>query len=796
MKVAAHRRVKAATTSGSAAQHSAVALGNGSQAAANMAASELDTLEKVAELQRQLHASECKRLELEKNLLACSKSDQWMRSSARLKSYLNEVRERERTAQLRNQQLLNDFESFQAQVTALTASSDTWKQMKMEYEKQVERLLPVWKEKLKTQGMDKEKNIQQERNSSNQTSTNVGKYLSKGLYHTATHFMGQPTSETANGTCLSPQQNYYLPMESILSPQPNRQVAAMQCNSVMDNLKVLTSSKGRQNFHTVSDTMDRKTGLPDCEVMPLTPIISSKTARHNNEAIEINRNIRAKGSVGSLELASPAAQLGPIKEEMKEGTMQKDVKNQLPDKDNIRNNPATPKQTPEQFQKLPMDPAHDSGSFAMTRQRSKVFYLESKNCQNQNKDAAEALKSREDVQRLADELYNSESGASTSGSSEELHMEECLEDPYASVQYPKTTVNGNLVKSNKSPFTKDERTSSSKKEHGVHSITLPPVIDGGKSVNSTLCGEPHGPPEQSQKDEECLSFEGFCHLLHSIEDAVGGRKATYSELYHISAISIEKLKEITRICNRKGSLNKESLEACGAVVLHQLRELSRGSSNGALFPDELLNKCCEAVDEINYSLSKLPAESARLWDHWYSHILSLLEHQLLNIDEAAEIFGPLLVAENSNSKKATELLKKILSKAIENQSVQSNDSSCNLSSIFNDSAEINTVDPMPWLHVNKTKQQAETRAYELLKQSAMQPNKKNDSDLHSPVKRNKKYTKKVKSNNDDNHETDSSEESAPFRCKNKRVGSNPAKSKGFYDCNDQVTSKNELEEGS
>lgn len=128
-------------------------------------------------------------------------------------------------------------------------------------------------------------------------------------------------------------------------------------------------------------------------------------------------------------------------------------------------------------------------------------FTESKNCQNQNKDAAEALKSREDVQRLADELYNSESGASTSGSSEELHMEECLEDPYASVQYPKTTVNGNLVKSNKSPFTKDERTSSSKKEHGVHSITLPPVIDSGKSVNSTLCGEPHGPPEQSQKDE-------------------------------------------------------------------------------------------------------------------------------------------------------------------------------------------------------------------------------------------------------------------------------------------------------
>ncbi|XP_078261725.1 centrosomal protein kizuna isoform X2 [Rhinoraja longicauda] len=752
-----------------------------------MAASELDTLEKVAELQRQLHASECKRLELENNLLACSKSDQWKRRTARLKSYLNEVRERERTAQLRNQQLLDDFESFKAQVTALTASSDTWKQMKMEYEKQMERLLPVWKEKLKTKGMDKEKNMEQERNSSSQTSTNVGKYLSKGLYHTATHFMGQQTSETANGTCLSPQQNYYRPMESALSPQPNRQVAAMQSHSVMDNLKLLTSSKGRPDFHTVSDTMDRKTGLPDCEVMPLTPIISSKTVRHNNEGTEINRNIRAKGSVGSLELASPAAQLGPIKEEMKEGTMQKDVKNQLTDEDNICNNPAAPEQTPEQFQKLPLDPAHDSGSFAMTRQRSKVFYLESTICQNQNKDAAEALRSSEDVQRLADELYDSESGTSTSGSSEELHMEEYLEDPYASIQYPKTAVNDDLVKSNKSPFTKDERTSFSKKEHSVPSITLPSVIDSGKSVNSNLCGEPHVPTEQSQKDEECLSFEGFYHLLHSIEDAAGGRKATYSELYHISALSNEKLKEITRICNRKGSLNKESLEACGAVVLHQLRELSWSSSNGALFSDEILNKCCEAVDEIKSSLSKLPADSARLWDQWYSHILSLLEHQLLNIDEVGEIFGPLLVAENCGSKKATELLKKILSKAIENRSVQSNDSSCSLSSIVNDSAEINTVNPMPWLHVNKTKQQ-ETRAYELLKQSAMQQNKKNDSDLHSPGKRNKKYTKKMKSNNDDNHDTDSSEESLHFRYKNKREGINPAKSKAFWGESDDSAS--------
>ncbi|XP_051867499.1 centrosomal protein kizuna isoform X2 [Pristis pectinata] len=651
----------------------------------------------------------------------------------------------------------------------------------MEYEKQMERLLPVWREKLKTQGKEKDENMEQGRNSSSQTSTTVSKYLSKGLYHTATHFMGQQTSETTNRTCLSSQQNYYQPMESFLSPQPNRQVApvtAMQSNSVMDNLKLVMSSTGRQDCHTVSDRMDGKTELLGCEVMPLTPLISSKTARHNNEGTEINKNIRAKGSVGSPELTLPVAQLEPLKEEMKEGTMQNDVKNHLTDEDKIHNNPAACEQTPEQFQTLPMDPV--IGSFDMTLKENNIFQLESTFSQNLNKDAAEALRSSREVQRLADEVYNSESDISTSGSIEELQLKEYLEDPYNSIQYSKAAVNDDQEKTNEASFTKDESISVSIKEHHVPSLTQPSVLDCGSSVNGDLPGELHGSTAQSLNDEGCLSFEGFCHLLQSIRDAVGGTKATYSELYQTTAISNEKLKEITRICNRKGSLNKESLEACGAVVLHQFKELLRNTSNGCLFSEEILKKDWEAVDKIINRLSNVPADSATLWDHLYSHILSLLEHQVLSIDETAEIFGPLLVAENSNSKKAVALLKKILSKAIEHQSIQSDESSCSLSSILNDSAEINATNPVPWLHLNKTKQQ-ETRAYELMKQSAMQQNKKDGSDLPSPDKRNQKYTKKMKNDTDeDNRETDSSEESSPLRCRNKHEGINPAKSKAFW----------------
>ncbi|XP_059842258.1 centrosomal protein kizuna isoform X2 [Hypanus sabinus] len=753
-----------------------------------MAANESDFLERVGELQRQLHASERKRLELEKNLLVCSKADQWKLRHAQLKSYLKEVRERERKAQLRNQQLLKDFGSIEAQISALTTSLDTWKQMKMEYEKQMEILLPVWREKLKTQGREKEEILEQKRNSSGQTSTTVSKNLSVGLYHTATHFMGQQTSETTDRTCSSPQQNHYQPMESFLSPQPNRQVApvtAKQSNSVMDNLKLLTSSTGRQDFQTVSDIIDGKTGLPGSEVMPLIPIISSKPARCNNEGTEINKNIIGKGSVGSSELALSVAQLEPIKKEMKEGTVQNDVKNHLTVEDKIPNNPAACVQTPEQFQRLSMDPVQLAGSSDMTLKGNSIFQLsntffDSTLTQDLNKDATKAQRPSQDVQRLADEVYNSESDISSSGSSEELQLKEYLDDTYNFIQSPKTAVSDDLEKTNEAPFTKDESTSVSIKQHSVPSLTQPSVSDCGSSANADLHGELCGSAAQSLNDEGCLLFEGFCHLLQSIEDAVGGTKTTYSELYQTTAISSEKLKEITRICNRKGSLNKESLEACGAVVLHHFKTLLRSTSNPCLFSDEILKKDWETLNEVNESLSNLPGDSATLWKHWYSHVLSLLEHQALSTDEIAEIFGPLFVAEDSNSKKAIALLKKILSKAIETQSIQSDDSSCSLSSILNNSAEINATNPVPWLFQDKTKQQ-ETRAYKLLKQSAMQQNRKDDSDLHSPDKKNLKYTKKMKNDNDgDNCETDSSEESSHLKCRNKHEGINPAKSKAFW----------------
>ncbi|XP_078086732.1 centrosomal protein kizuna [Mustelus asterias] len=755
-----------------------------------MAASESAFLEKVGDLQRQLHCSEQKRLELEKNLLTCSKSSQLILRSARLKSCLKELCEREKKAQLRNHQLLKDFESIEAQVTALTSGSDTLKQMKVEYEKQIERLLPVWSKNLKPQGK-KETSMEQTWNSSRQRGSDAGQDLSKELCNTATCVLDQQESWTSNMS----QQKYQQHMESFTSSQPNRQAAsvtALHSNSVIDNLKSPMSSKGRQDLDRVSDIIERKTGLQTSEVMPFTPIISSKSERRCYEGIESNRRIRANSSACSQELPEPATQLEPIKEELTQGTLLNDCKNRLTDKVNSHKNIIVSEHAPERFQRLSMDVFQDrvcSGGFDMNITENNVYQWVSS--QNWKKDEEEAaLRPIQDVQRLADELCDSESDLSISGNGEELQLKKTSEDPHNRIPNRKPAINDDPARTSESVFTEDKSPAVSKEEPIVPFLNQPDQKDPGGSEEDELREEPHEITTQDKQLQSCLSLEGFFHLLQTIEDGVGETMANCSELYQHTTISNEKLHKISSTCNMKGSVSGESLEDCGAVVLHELKGLSQSTSNGCLLAEEILNKDWDAVDGSNHRLLELPADSATMWDRWYLHVLSMLEHQVMTTDEAAEVFGPLLIAENSNnSKKATVLLKKILPKAVENQTSPNEDSSCSLPSIFNDDAEIKPEMPVPCFGLTNTKQQ-ETRAYQLLKQSAMQQNEKAASGLHSSDRIKKKHTKKLKNKvkDKDKCETGSSEGSPQLRHRNKKERINPIKSKAFWGESDDSTS--------
>ncbi|XP_051781518.1 centrosomal protein kizuna isoform X2 [Erpetoichthys calabaricus] len=239
----------------------------------------------------------------------------------------------------------------------------------------------------------------------------------------------------------------------------------------------------------------------------------------------------------------------------------------------------------------------------------------------------------------------------------------------------------------------------------------------------------------------CLSMESFLYLLASIEGRIISPEQQHTELYRLSTISNTQLTKIISLCNQKESLNEENLEACGAVVLHQLQKLSQDTLKGSLLNEEILTNNWTCMDE-NRVRSSMPSDSAELWDIWYRHAVVLEVHSVLTGHEIAEIFAPLITPSNStNINEAKELLKMLFLEVGERSlSVASSESSCSLPSVLNDSGEIKQAKPAQWLYstvIGKQGQQndyeeskeelfienipiRETKAYQMLKQSAVQ----------------------------------------------------------------------------
>ncbi|XP_039993964.1 centrosomal protein kizuna isoform X2 [Xiphias gladius] len=227
---------------------------------------------------------------------------------------------------------------------------------------------------------------------------------------------------------------------------------------------------------------------------------------------------------------------------------------------------------------------------------------------------------------------------------------------------------------------------------------------------------------------ESLSQEGLFSLLDSIE---GRLHAELSSVYGDSSIDGRQLNRLISLCNSGAGLNDEDLEACGAVVLHELQRLSWSTAKGCLLPQGLVSSH-QFSPEPNEISTSLPPDAARLWDRWFKHALLLKERRVLNTERLVQLFTPLLLERNATySHQAKVMLRTLLSRSSEEcpsaEDESDLSSSCGppslparpvqkkriqeLQSTEEDSQDESPVESVPI---------RETKAYQLLKQSAMQ----------------------------------------------------------------------------
>ncbi|XP_062379249.1 centrosomal protein kizuna isoform X2 [Sardina pilchardus] len=245
----------------------------------------------------------------------------------------------------------------------------------------------------------------------------------------------------------------------------------------------------------------------------------------------------------------------------------------------------------------------------------------------------------------------------------------------------------------------------------------------------------------SASDSDRLTLDTLSYLLDHIERCL---QSSDKEAYHDLTVSQQQLGDVISRCQGKAALNGEPLQACGAVAVQQLQRLSWSTSKGCLLPWELVRANWDCTEQTRIR-SCLPADSVPLWDRWLRHALLLRELDVLTCEEVLQVFTPALVQPNAPyTDKAEVLLRALFNDApLDLASAPSDNedsSSAGLPSIVGDSADIHPARPAiqrPSLGLAAHGVQSgeedsadqgslesipirETKAYQLLKQSALQ----------------------------------------------------------------------------
>ncbi|XP_051831811.1 centrosomal protein kizuna isoform X2 [Antechinus flavipes] len=212
--------------------------------------------------------------------------------------------------------------------------------------------------------------------------------------------------------------------------------------------------------------------------------------------------------------------------------------------------------------------------------------------------------------------------------------------------------------------------------------------------------------------ENYLTFKGFTYLLQFIENKLAQESLHSVELYQNVIIDQERINLLISLCNQTDILKEEDLEACGAVVLHQLQRLLQHTSTKCLLPEEALIDRGSGVDEKPVSSEEL-FNSGTLRDQLLKHVSALKKHNISLKEEVTKMFEVFLADNSDQSSTATALLKKALTEECEDRSsIHSNESSCSLPSILNDNSEIKQAKHVQWLDSIGTRKQEVTSTCE------------------------------------------------------------------------------------
>ncbi|XP_034531174.1 centrosomal protein kizuna isoform X2 [Notolabrus celidotus] len=630
--------------------------------------------EKIKTIQKSMHEREKRRLELERDLFAYSRSDKRISQikCSKLRSYLKEICDREARAKMRNLELLRDMESMEISMKEYTPDHGPLQQQKTEYFKKVSKIVEARKKK--QQEPDGKKN-------------EARHHQSSSPFHSAKDFTQPPTvifmgHQTSRGSDAEAGTTS-VHSHQALHRSPNRSMHSRERlqSGLLKDFRVGGEEGAGNRAHLSDDISGSNDSLDGCNFsdkherrMPVLPSVRALTAAAGNVPFRSDDE----------QEPSPLMTLTRTEKELSPSSSS-------PMK--AKNSSAEHTESQEVAHQLTIMEHGEQGLSHLIPQTT--F----------GKEAQDAPERSDSVSTPSSDVQLSES--SVSDLSISLTQSELEEDPAEGVASDRRTTSGGNDDDNQ------------------HSPVSPMHSDGSKNI-------PQSKFEASVVTLGSLSQEGLFNLLDHIEGRLYGEQTT--ELYRDSSIDA---RQLNRIISR-ADLNDEGLEACGAVILHELQRLSWSTAKGCVLSQNLVSahQSCTEPNEISASL---PPDAAQLWDRWFKHALLLKERRVLSTEGLVQLFTPLLLERHATySHQAKVLLRTLVSRSSEEcpsaEDESDLSSSCGPPSLLAD-GYVKPARPVQKQHIQELQSTEEdsqdespvesvpireTKAYQLLKQSAMQ----------------------------------------------------------------------------
>uniref|UniRef100_A0A3Q3LZR2 Centrosomal protein kizuna n=1 Tax=Mastacembelus armatus TaxID=205130 RepID=A0A3Q3LZR2_9TELE len=632
---------------------------------AGMSGGEDQYYETMTSIQQSMHTGEKRRLELERELFAYSRSDKRLSQIkySKLRSYLKEICDREARAKMRNLELLRDVECIEIGMKEYRPDRGPLQQQKAEFLKKISRYMEARKK------MDHELDASKVEAVHRQHKDSFLSHQAKDFTQAVIFMDHQTSRESEAGTTSvhSDQALHHSPNSSMHSHErlPSGLLKDFRASGedatgnrahLSDDISVSNDSPGGCNW---SDKHERAMSmLPSA----LKDTVGNVPFGNDDEHIP-SPLVTLMGPEKNLSTSSNS----PIRD--------KNLPTEQTDTQEVVHQP--PKMENEENDLSPLMPKTTFG-----------------------KETKDKPGRCESVSTLRSDEHLSES--SVSDLSISITQSELEEDLPEGVAPHNNATSGRSV------------------DHNQHSPESSCQSEMNTSPAVTL---------------ESLSEEGLFNLLDSIEGRLHGEQTS---VYWDSSIDGRQLNRIISLCNSGAGLNEEDLGACGAVVLHELQRLSWSTEKGCLLPQDLV-RAHQSSTEPDAISTSLPPGAARLWDRWLKHALLLKERRVLSTESLVQLFTPLLLERHATcNHQAKVLLRTLLSRSSEECPSADDESDLSFSDgppSFLADGDVKPARPVQKQLIQELQSTEEdsqdespvesvpireTKAYQLLKQSAMQ----------------------------------------------------------------------------